>query len=303
MKKLLILFLTGLFPIISFGQIADFNFTFDDPSDWMYLSIDTISDENNIWEVGPSQKTFFTSVMSQPNVIVTSSKDPYPINDTSSFIITYIAHGHGFSRDGVAGLYGWYCINSDTLNDFGKIEFSPDKGETWVDILKDSVLIDTLRNKYWPDYNSFHLKLTGNSDGWTYFSIDLELLGFFYNIHDGDSLLYRFSFISDNIQTNKDGLMFDNLSFYDVGESIKYNQNRNSLISYPNPVSEFLTIKKIVPNGIPTIQIFDSKGKLIYSQKKLIDEPVNIRDLNNGIYFLRYSDSKNVYTGSFVVNH
>jgi hypothetical protein len=304
MNKLLILFLGGLFPVVSFGQLVDnYTLTFDNPSSLLHLSIDTFSNKNNIWQIGPPEKTVFTAAFSEPNVIVTSTKNPYPINDTSFFIITYVAHGHGFGPDGVAGIQGSYYIDSDTLKDFGKIEFSPNKGKTWIDIVNDSVLIDTSYNIYWPGNNFLRPTLTGKSIGWTYIFIDLASLGYLYNIHDGDTVLYRFSFISDNIQSNKDGLMFDDISFFDVGEGIQNKQIENLLISYPNPVSEFLKIQKINPNDIPSIQIYDSKGQLMYFQKKLIDETINIRDLNNGIYFLRYSDTKNVYTERFVVNH
>src|SRR5680860_1850189 len=47
----------------------------------------------NSWSIGAPDKTVFTSAYSPSNVIVTDTLDPYPMNDTSSFIIKHLASG------------------------------------------------------------------------------------------------------------------------------------------------------------------------------------------------------------------
>ncbi len=41
-----------------------------------------------------------------------------------------------------------------------------------------------------------------------------------FPIELGDTVLFRFSFISDSIDNQKDGLMFDNIRFMDFTEGI-----------------------------------------------------------------------------------
>lgn len=177
---------------------------------WGYdLYLDN-SNPSNIWQIGSPQKNMFTSSVSIPNVIVTDTLNDYPINDTSSFIIEHIAD-LGFSMPHDVIFSGYYFVNSDTLTDYGLIEFSPDNGGIWIDLIND------------PTYSPYIIWLTpkpiltGNSiGGWSQFAANLSGLGPFFGIQTGDTVLWKFTFVSDPIQTNNDGLMFDNLSIWDV---------------------------------------------------------------------------------------
>src|ERR1700747_2873685 len=57
---------------------------------------DTISNPLNIWQIGSPHKPVFASAYTNPNVIVTDTANHYPVNDTSSFIISHTA-GLGFT--------------------------------------------------------------------------------------------------------------------------------------------------------------------------------------------------------------
>ena len=115
-----------LFSVASFSQSSSFyTLDFEDTAALHHLRIDSVSNLNDIWQVGAPQKTIFTNAYSNPNVIVTDTINPYPINDTSSFTIVNVA-GDGFTYPHTASLIGEYSVNSDTLTDFGTIEFSPD---------------------------------------------------------------------------------------------------------------------------------------------------------------------------------
>ena len=74
-----------------------FILSFDDPSQFSGIDIDTISNPNNSWQVGAPQKSLFTSALTPPNVIVTDTINPYLINDTSIFSLTFLA-GPGFTN-------------------------------------------------------------------------------------------------------------------------------------------------------------------------------------------------------------
>ena len=226
-----------------------YDINFDDGTCMEGLFIDTLSNPNNIWQIGGPQKNTFTSAYSAPNVIVTDTVNTYPINDTSSFIIKDLA-GYGFpSYFAIFG--GFYHVNSDSLNDFGRIELSPDNGNTWYDILNNAALTN-----YWEDNGSLYAIpiLTGNSNGWKYFQFNTERanneLGL--GINPGDTIKYRFTFISDSIADSLDGLMFDSFEIVDFGASVnEYNINKISSIAYPNPAMDKVTIEFNNPNQSP----------------------------------------------------
>jgi len=299
MKQLNFTFL--LIIIISstlFGQLdGNYELEFDNQWGMEHLFIDTISNENNIWQVGQPQKSIFSSAYSSPNVIITDSIHSYPPNDTSSFIITNQA-GAGFYVPHTVVLAFKYYVNSDTLTDYGKIEFSPDNGTTWIDMLDDAIWF-----YYWPFYEK--PVLSGNSNGWKNFYINLAQFGYDYGVQYGDTVLYRFTFISDSIQTNKDGLMFDSFSFWDYSEGIdEVVFGIFTSYCFPNPANNNLTIKFENRFNIIDITIFDIHGKSVF-EKQISNEntvELNISELTSGIYFYKLinHEEKIFSTGRFL---
>ena len=58
---------------------------------------------------------------------------------------------------GMKMLTGNYLVKSDSLKDYGKIEFSPDNGSTWIDIINDTAYSSSI------SWYSAKPILTGNS--------------------------------------------------------------------------------------------------------------------------------------------
>ena len=86
----------------------------------------------------------------------------------------------------------YFKIDCDSLNDFGKVELSMDNGNTWYDVLT----LDTLVNMItWLEPKPI---LTGAMTTWNHFSVDL--MGITYQFGMTDTLLYKFTFISDLIR-------------------------------------------------------------------------------------------------------
>ncbi|MFI5219600.1 MAG: T9SS type A sorting domain-containing protein [Bacteroidia bacterium] len=296
MKKYLLLIPLMLISAVSFAQFDFYTIDFEDTASLHYLRIDTASNPNNIWQVGAPQKTIFTNAYSSPNVIVTDTINPYPINDTSSFIIVDVA-GTGYTFVHTASLQGEYSVNSDTLTDFGMIEFSPDNGTSWYDIVNDTFITN---NIFMPPG---WVILTGNSNGWQPFYVNLAALGPLFNIQLFDTVLWRFTFISDSIQTNKDGLMFDDLHFEDYVESIPEIQNDNLISISPNPASDELRVHRTTVSDSQKVQVLNYTGQILYDNSNFIGETIDTRQLTNGIYLLKYSDTKNFSIKKFVVQH
>ena len=286
-----------LFSVASFSQSSYFyTLDFEDTAALHHLRIDSVSNLNDIWQVGTPQKPIFTNAYSNPNVIVTDTINPYPINDTSSFTIVNVA-GDGFTYPHTASLIGEYSVNSDTLTDFGTIEFSPDNGTSWYDIINDTFITNHIYvQQHW-------ISLTGNSNGWQQFFVNLAPLGPLFNIQLGDTVLWRFTFISDNIQTNKDGLMFDNLYFEDYVEGIPEIQNDNLISISPNPTSNELRIYKSNVSDSQKVQVLNYRGQVLYDNSNFIGDRIDIRQLPNGIYLLKYAATKYFSVKKFVVQH
>jgi hypothetical protein len=223
-----------------YQDFAVYRIDFEDTTQNFRIEIDKISNPYNIWQIGNPLKTVFSSAFSPPNVMITDTSDVYPTNDTSSFIIRHrVNFSTGFNSGGDVSIYGRYQVNSDSLADYGMLEFSPDNGFTWVNLLT-----DTFYYKQWA-YEWLLEKpvFTGNSQGWVPFCATVKGFSQFFRLSPGDTVLYRFSFISDSLQTNKDGLMFDDLQFFDVGEGIDEHKGQFHSKVFPNPGADHISIE------------------------------------------------------------
>lgn len=305
MKQLLLIIVFTFSGIISYAQLEDsfYEITFDDGFGMQHLIIDSTNNHNNIWKVGSPNKSIFTCAYSLPHVIVTDTINSYPINDTSVFIIKNVAYGQGYEWPHTVMLAGRYFVNSDTLIDYGKIEFSPDNGNLWLNLF-DSILIDTTYNYYWywNMYGSPKPILTGNSNGWKYFEINLASVGHAFGVHDGDTVLFRFSFISDSIQTYKDGLMYDNLHFEDWVEGIEEN-NYNFCSLVPNPANDKIIFNTQKSFANQTIKIYNSLGQILYMNTNYQNEEINTTNFRNGVYFLINSNEQNQSIYKLIIQH
>lgn len=193
-----------------FDQIGNcVNFTMSDPEPIM--NIDTIANPNNNWQIGTPQKTVLNSSYSSPNVIITDSINTYLSNDTSSFTIESTVIQSSSSINWYHfNLSFKYFVDSDTIVDHGSIEFSHDNGLSWIDLINDTNFSSYLE---WTTNANVGIapNLSGTSNGWIEASVRMRDLGVLLNIQPGTVFLWRFSFISDSVQNNRDGLMYDNI--------------------------------------------------------------------------------------------
>ena len=237
MKKLLLLFL--LLPSLSLNaqNPCDYNLflNFEDTNCLSHLSIDTTHFKHNIWQIGHAEKAGIDSLACKTKVIVTDTMHPYPVNDTSVFIIKNMVTP-GFYYD--CRLFsGQYYVQTDSLKDFGKIEFSADHGTTWIDIINNSAYSSTFQWYTKP-------VLTGHSRTCKSFDGMFCDLGSVFHLQIGDTVMFRFSFISDSIFDNSAGLMFDNFEFIDFIEGIseiRFTPIKSMI--FPNPGKGVFTIE------------------------------------------------------------
>jgi hypothetical protein len=258
---------------------------FEDDPCWegAYWNI-TMPGSNNIWQVCVPHKTVFDSAYSSPHAILTDSTGTYPVNDTSSFIINALRQP-GCECAFLIG--GWYKFDSDTLKDFGKIEISIDHGTTWLNIL------DTVNpSVYWTTPKPV---LTGRIHQWREFNAFLN--NGFWN----DTLYYRFTFISDNIQTNQEGWMLDNIQLIAHMEGIPDIASGNEINIYPNPATNIITVSATTFTGEMDVSVYDILGQL--HLKKILNDnkgDIDISGLNRGIYMVRVTVRNNYWARKIV---
>lgn len=268
-----------VFDYMSYDQDFDDTLRFN-------LEIDTTDGHGGLWQIGAPQKSTFNAALSVPNVIVTDTLQPYPPNDTSSFIITNLA-GYGWIAPHTAILAGYYWIDASP-GDSGKIEISFDQGDTWLDLLNDPLI-----NSYIAG-SSLYPQLTGASGGWQYFYLSLASLHF-YAINElgspielGDSIQYRFTFTSDGVDDPHDGLMYDNLHFEDYVEGIAEHAAstfHSSVVS--NPVHDILDLLYAYAGpDAPLLVIHDAQGKRCLETRLPADHrcAVDVSSLGAGLY-------------------
>jgi hypothetical protein len=274
-KVILVLFLVLIANNILYGQ-ARFVICEDDfegPQNTScfagYYILDNIPSGSNVWQICVPGKPLFNQALSPTHAILTDSTGPYPVNDTSVFLFKAYVYLTG---NDVPIFGGHYKFDSDSLKDFGRIDVSYDHGTTWNDILTDTSL-------YWTTEKPV---FTGRVFQWREFSANwLEYPPPF------DTLYYRYTFISDSIQTNQQGWMLDNLYVADHIEGISSGNNKNGVSVFPNPAGDCLTVSSPAPTIIKHITIIDLFGRSrIEAIVKGEQSDIDISALEKGFYIM-----------------
>ncbi len=231
------------------------------------------SSANNIWQVCVPNKPVFNLAHSPTHAILTDSTSPYPVNNASSFIIKVKSDNDGFD---VPVIGGWYKFDSDSLNDYGRIEISLDHGLAWTDILSDSTI-------YWVTSKPV---FTGRIYQWREF---FGLLPFIYQV---DTVYFRYTFLSDSIQTNQQGWMLDDLYLLDHIEGIEDQLLGHNVTVFPNPGGDQIFISVTNFNSPVEVSLFDLLGQLHIKQSlRSNSDRIDISSLSNGIYIMKVDDT------------
>lgn len=296
MKKISLVMILAIIAATSFGQAAwELNFEVS----WYLNRIykDTISSQNYSWQIGQPSKGVFNSAYSVPNAIVTDTLNPVPANDTSTFYLIHQRDNTGPFH--IFGLSFWYQLDGDST-DFGRIEVSPDGGINWIDMLTQ----DSIYQFYWMLPKP---TLSGSTIGWEAFSVNMENWASaqwgFPILMTADTILFRFTYITDSSSTAHDGWIIDNFHLEDWWSGIDEIRDDNLISISPNPTSDKLTILRVKGSYDCTIQIMNSSGNMVFYNTSFFLESIDTKQFKNGIYFLKYSDSKSFAVKRFVVQH
>jgi len=302
MKKLLVLFFfSNVCNLYCQVPCVDYCLNFEDTTCLHHIYIDTNDYPENIWQIGQPQKQVFITAASQPNAIITDTINSYPANNHSVFMIRNPANMGDIY--GLNILAGKYFVQTDSIHDYGTMEFSPDNGTTWIDLINDTVYSLNIQWVSQPKP-----VLTGRSNGWQHFDVALFDLGSIFNIQLGDTMLFRYTFISDSIFDNMDGLMFDDMCHFHFVEGIseiKFKAIESSI--YPNPADDIFTIEFDNPNSdIFELAIYTFDSKLVFKKANIVNNRIVLdsKEFIQGTYVYKITNwsAKRRTWGKFIIS-
>lgn len=300
MKRILLSMMLTFISANLFGQAGYSFFNFDQaPLNWDFatLAIDTASNPNCSWQIGTPAKTVFTSAYSVPKAMITDTLNPVPANDTSTFYVSQriIIPVLKKAEMPLFRLHFWFQTDGDST-DFGSVEASSDHGQTWADLLIDQEGCSWLEPKP---------TLSGSTNGWQRFSLDMSYWTWLPWGGFGDEMvLFKFTYITDSNPSPRDGWMIDDIWIdADFGDGIAEVENPQLISIYPNPVQDRLYIKTNQIKTTQAVQILNYQGQVLYDNRDFHGEFVTTEHLPNGLYFLRYSDSKEFALKKFIINN
>ncbi|MEI6854316.1 MAG: T9SS type A sorting domain-containing protein [Bacteroidota bacterium] len=275
--------------------------------------IDT-SNHNNIWQNGTPGKTYFTSAHSLPKAMVTDSMNPYPINNDSYFTLEFPLNMFPGLFMSNTCISFWHKMNTDTLHDGGIIEVKYNSDSAWKNIAVDTIpyasftwfncenlygIQDTLFNGAQGFSGKFGWMKTQLQWVWM-----LPVKDYAYP----DTLWMRFRFISDGVQTNKDGWMIDDLDInaYDPGSGFDELAMDRIVSVSPNPVHESaLVTLKMQGNEPFTAELYDILGQKVKDYPDIITQSFTIErgNLNSGMYYLLLKNGRKFVAGHKIIFH
>jgi hypothetical protein len=310
----ILLFILVLIRISSLAQWTYDSVTFEQPTNKILLE----DAEGEIWQIGTPQKSFFNGAHSGTKAIVTDTLNYYPPNDTSRFI--YIIR-NPYTQTCYTAMEFWHKYDMDSTGDKGIIEASYDGGSSWVEV-KDTTDFDPWWGTFfwWEadyhestgEYTGHPLVTTGTSDGWIKSTFGWQwwtpVLSPDTIILNPDSLMIRFTFISDAIMEDKEGWMIDDILTSSAGWETCSRVNENSMQEavsvHPNPFSATTTLEFDFPLKDAELMICNMSGQTVKQMSRLSGKAITIfRDnLPAGLYFLYLTeDHKTIATKKLII--
>jgi hypothetical protein len=263
------------------------------------LSIDTSS--FNLWKIGNPHKIIFNSIIDDDKVIVTDTILNYPINNTSKF--TYKSY-YNLINSYNFNISFKHRIDSDTLKDGGFVELSIDNGQNWYNVIDPNM---PFQYQYSASENFYSTSdsLVNNNFGFSGYSSDWIISKYQWIITNplrkeiNDTLLFRFNFISDSIENNREGWMIDDFKIQQYTPIDGIYENTISFINViPNPAS---TTIKFENNNfeILDLKIYDISNKIIQCDQVSKNE-IDINNLKSGLYYLRIETKSTINVSKFI---
>jgi hypothetical protein len=259
------------------------------------------NDSNNVWQLGKPNKVLFDSAYSGNNAIVTDTTNSYPVNNHSYFDVRIVSKNNAPYGNRIISFK--HKFDTDSLKDGGYIEVSYDNGNTWNNVIYQNgdrkPAFFATENMYSSNDSLINGKVgfSGKSKGWIYSRI--QWVWVFVLKQYSDTIILRFNFLSDSIQTNKAGWIIDDfmISYVDQGSGVNNISKRATYLEIsPNPINENTKINLIGTIGSNyNITLLNSLGQTV-KNIDIIDQKaiLNNQNLKQGIYFVQLKKEEQV---------
>ncbi len=263
--------------------------------------IDT-SNQSNVWQIGKPSKLLFDSAYSPSKAIVTDTINFYPSNANASFKV-------GFNLFGAHPIISFrHKFDTDSVKDGGYIDVSFDDGQSWELLTAQTnhpadngfLVPGTGYGVYTSNfYNTTDTLLngqpafSGQQNTWQYSTIEFPCL-----LLKAPFIFWvRFNFVSDSVQTNKEGWLIDNIIIDNTGECSAVNELQNNKITVsisPNPISNTSLVNIYngdIKNGV--FEVYDVTGKQVLCKRNIDSNSFRIErsNLSSGLYYYTIQSS------------
>ena len=277
------LLLTALYSTAQEAYYQYFDGADTSASNSIIIHIDTAA--SVIWQIGQPQKIIFDSAATLPNVIVTDTVNFYPVNNTSSFQFTIVP----WMNWGILAVQWMQKLDMDSGFDGGKVEFSVDAGASWENAFNNPHVYNFYG--FLPE-NHDTLEtgedvFTGSDSTWRdiWLCYDMSWLSFI------DSIMVRYTFISDPQDNGKEGWMIDNmLAHLTIIHTIGEKDQDKYINVYPNPATDIIYIEtqKLQEfHIIEYIALYNSQGIVVEEWSNIPTKYfIKTYKYSNGVYYL-----------------
>ena len=232
------------------------------PSTSILVTIQTSS--TNIWQIGKPQKTLFSSASTTPNVIVTDTISYYPSKNVSTFTFAMV-NSFPWGPGSIMALRWKQKLDMDQGLDGGIVEYSTNSGSTWVNSMNNP----SLYNYYgWQPASKDTLPtgqycFSGTDNVWRDIWLCMSPMTSSLN----DTIMFKFTFKLDSINTNKEGWMIDNMmGYFTLIHPVKQASQSEYLSVYPNITNGMLNVeakKYKDDDAILKMELVNMEGKVV----------------------------------------
>ncbi len=264
---------SGIFPL----DECDFSDTCE------YVEIPNSS--SNMWVRGDSQKSILTST---GGVMITDSVNNYPNETNASFEV----HWPAWNQYPLSLIMSFHhSMDSDSLLDGGIIEVSRDYGATWTNVIEDQSNMLFLSNELYTSSDTLFTGEKGFSGTFVDRYTEIEWVWMFpIKEFPTDTMYYRFRFISDTINNQKEGWMISDIAFSyaDLGTGLEERVLFDFSIA-PNPSNGLIEVSS--PSEVEKAILRDLNGNTVQVELLGNKKVLNYSGLSKGIYFLQLQTS------------
>ncbi len=267
--------------------VAQYSYQYFDGQEGMHYYAD--STQSNVWQVGPPQKSIFNAASTHPNAAVTDTVNYYPENNESTLTFE-VSNDYGF--------YGGYTtinwrqkIDFGPSNDGGIVEIRSNDTSEWANIFDNPYVYEvfgfvpenlgTLSTGDWA--------FSGTDTLWRHIWLCLESDFYATDL----SLQIRFRMVSDDIASEHEGWMIDNLAYETIFPHTLEDLVADGIYMTvgPNPTSGRIQIlSEKIPDYhiIESIEVWNMQGRAVRQYGKSPTKFwIDIGDLPKGVYFIK----------------